>query len=80
MWSVDPEPGGIVRWKSSKVPSSKDVHSAFLVLAGQGEDTLKMVLQSLLSLLRGSPGVGPSMRDCNRDVRVFLLCGSSPEK
>lgn len=41
--SVDTEQGGITMRKSSKTPLSKDMRNAFLVLAGQGEDTLRMV-------------------------------------
>lgn len=69
-----------MRWKFSKMPSSKEMASAFLVLFGQGRDTLKVVVQSPLSPQLGLPGVGPSMRDCKIDVTVSLLCGSSPEK
>jgi hypothetical protein len=68
-----------VRWKSSKSPVSNDVGGAFSILTGQGQDTLRMVLQlSLVS--RGPLTVVPSMKACNNDVRMSLLCGSSPEK
>jgi hypothetical protein len=69
-----------MRWKSSKSPVSNDVRNAFSVLAGQGRDTLRMMLQLSLVSRRDPLTVVPSMRACNSDVRMSLLCGSSPEK
>jgi hypothetical protein len=66
-------------WKSSKSPVSNDVRNAFSVLTGQGRGTLRMVLQ-LSFVSRGPLTVVPSMKACNSDVRMSLLCGSSPEK
>ena len=69
-----------MRWESSNIPVSNDVHNAFLVLTGQGRDTLKMVLQLSLVSQREPLTAVPSMRACSSDVRMSLLCGISPEK
>jgi len=62
------------------IPLYNELHNAFLVLFGHGQDTLKMVLESSSACAGVSRMVDLSMRHRNVDGIISLQCGTSPEK